>query len=39
MGCGVVPSVLLNECNLLFLYSEIIAKAENEFEQTKITQG
>lgn len=33
MGYSVLPSQLLQECNLLFVYSEVISKAENMFEK------
>ncbi len=39
MGCSVLPSQLLNEANLIFIYSDIIAQAEHDYEVQKLTQG
>jgi len=39
MGCSVLPSQLLDEVNLIFIYSDIITRAENDYEVQKLTQG
>jgi len=35
MGGAIVPSNLLNELNIYFVYKSTILKAESDFEKTK----
>jgi len=35
MGGNILPSLLLNELNIYFIYKSTILKAENDFDKTK----